>query len=221
MRAFIVIPCYNEEKRICDVLKKIASLGLDKKVIVVDDGSSDNSVAIIENNHKDVLLLGHKINLGKGAALKTGCEAAIQLGAEVIILLDGDGQHPPEALPQMLEKIEKENLDIVFGSRKMDTKKMPFILFLGNKFLTSVTHFFSGVFVSDSQSGLRAFKSSVYKKLYWEGVGYSAESEMIMNAGKNNLKYGEIFIDTIYNDNYKGTTPFDGLKILYNIIKKI
>lgn len=221
MENFFVIPCYNEKERIIDVIKRINALDIHKKIVVVDDGSFDGSQQAIESNFNDVLLLRHEINLGKGAALKTGCEASIKLGAEIIILMDADGQHPPEVIPEMLEKIEKEKLDIVFASRKMDAQKMPVILYFGNKFLTSVTNFFSGTSISDSQSGLKAFKSSAYEKLCWKSSDYSAESEMIINAGKNNLKYGETFIDTIYNDKYKGTTPFDGIKVLINIFKNI
>ncbi len=219
MKVFVVIPCYNEKRRIDKVLKRINNLKLEKEIIVVDDGSFDNSREVVKNNFKDVLLLEHSINLGKGAALKTGCEAAVKLGADIIVLIDADGQHSPEVIPEMVKKLEKENLDIVFGIRKMDTEKMPLVLYFGNKFLTAITNFFSGMSVADSQSGLKAFKSSAYEKILWKSADYSAESEMIINVGKNKLKYGEIFIETIYNDNYKGTTPFDGIKILYRIIK--
>jgi len=220
MRVFIVAPVFNEEERILGVLKRISNLKLDKKIIVVDDGSFDNSCKVVKNNFKDVLLLGHSINLGKGAALKTGCEAAIKLGAKIIVLIDADGQHSPEVISEMVKKLKKENLDIIFASRKMDVKKMPLVLYFGNKFLTGFTNFFAGVSISDSQCGFKAFKASVYNKLIWNSTDYSAESEMIINAGKNKLKYGEVFIETIYKDNYKGTTPFDGISVIINLIKK-
>ena len=227
MKVFVVIPCYNEEKRIIDVLQRTNNLKLDKKIIVVDDGSSDNSckvvknIATLKNNFKDVLLLEHSINLGKGAALKTGCEAAIKLGADIIVLIDADGQHNPEVIPEMVKKLEKEHLDLVFGSRDMDAKKMPAVLYFGNKFLTKIINLLSGISISDSQSGLKVFRASVYDKLFWEASDYSVETEMIIKAGKNKLKYGEILIETIYNGKYRAT-PFDGIKILINLlIKKI
>lgn len=220
MKLAIVLPVFNEEKRIGGVLKRISNLKLDKKIIVVDDGSFDNSREVVKNNFKDVLLLEHSINLGKGAALKTGCQAAIKLGADIIVLIDADGQHSPEIIPEMARKLEKEKLDIVFGARKINIKKMPAVLYFGNKFLTGATNFFAGVSISDSQCGFKAFKASVYDKLVWNSTDYSAESEMIMNTGKNKLKYGEVFIETIYKDNYKGTTPFDGISVIINLIKK-
>ena len=220
MKVFVVIPCYNEKRRIDKVLKRIDNLKLENKIIVVDDGSFDNSREVVKNNFKDVLLLEHSINLGKGAALKTGCEAAIKLGADIIILIDADGQHSPEIISEMIKKMKEKNFDIVFGVRKMDVKKMPAVLYFGNKFLTAITNLFAGISISDSQCGFKAFKTSVYDKLAWQATDYSAESEMIINAGKNKLKYGEIFIETIYKDNYKGTTPFDGINVIINLIKK-
>ena len=220
MKLAIVTPVFNEEERILGVLKRINNLKLDKKIIVVDDGSFDNSKEVVKNNFKDVLLLKHSINLGKGAALKTGCEAAVKLGANIIVLIDADGQHSPEVIPEMVKKLEKENFDIVFAARKMDIKKMPAVLYFGNKFLTGATNLFAGMSISDSQCGFKAFKASVYDKLAWQATDYSAESEMIINAGKNKLKYKEVFIETIYKDNYKGTTPFDGINVIINLIKK-
>src|SRR3989344_5325813 len=131
MEIFIVIPCYNEEKKIKEVLERINNLKLDKNIIVVDDGSFDGSCSIMENNFKDVFLLKHKINLGKGAALKTGCEAAVKLGADIIVLMDADGQHSPEVIPEMVKKLETENLDVVFGVREINIKKMPLSSFFG------------------------------------------------------------------------------------------
>ena len=80
MKVFIVIPCYNEEKRITEVLKKINNLKLGKKIIVADDGSSDNSCEVVRNNFKNVLLLEHKINLGKGAANKNRLRGGGKIG---------------------------------------------------------------------------------------------------------------------------------------------
>jgi glycosyltransferase involved in cell wall biosynthesis len=220
MKVSIVIPCYNEENMIAETISKIDSLVLDKQIIVVDDGSEDRTFDIVKNNFQNVILLRHRINLGKGAALKTGCEAAIKLGADIIVLLDGDGQHQPEVIPQMVDKLQKENLDIIFASRKFNTQKMPHSSLLGNIFFTNLIKFFSRIKVDDVLNGFRAFKVSVYPKLIWEASDYSVETEVIMNTAKNKLKYGQFPIDTIYYDAYKGTTPFTGVKILFNLLKQ-
>jgi glycosyltransferase involved in cell wall biosynthesis len=219
MKNFIILPCYNEEINISNVLKDIENLRLEKNIIVIDDGSFDKTYDLVKDNFKNVILLKHKVNLGKGAALKTGCLVAIKLGAENIILMDSDGQHSSKFISEIIRKLENENFDIVFGSRIIDIRKMPIAPYLGNKILTFITNLFFGSNLKDSQSGFRGFKSSAYERLDWNSVDYSVENEIIYNAYKNKLKCGEIFIDTIYKDNYKGTTPFDGIKILLNIIK--
>ncbi|MDO8558865.1 MAG: glycosyltransferase family 2 protein [bacterium] len=218
MKLTVVIPAFNEGKNIGGVIRKIRE-SIDANIIVVDDGSKDNTYLSAKEADENVVILRHTINLGKGAALKTGCQAALMLGAEVIALMDADGQHSPEDLKKITEKLGKENLDIVFGARGIN-KKMPVIKWLGNRFLTRISNLFSGISLTDTQSGLKVFKASVYEKIAWRSSDYAVETEIIINAGRNNLTYAEVPIQTIYKDNYKGTNIIDGLKILLNILKQ-
>ena len=192
---------------------------MENQIILVDDGSSDKTVEIVENNFEDIIFLKHKINLGKGAALKTGCEAARRLGADIIVLIDSDGQHQPETIPQMIEKLRRENLDIVLGAREINND-MPPLFYIGNVFLTKLINWSFRINISDTQTGFKAFKSNVYDKIFWRSRDYFVDTEILANMGKNRLKYGEVAIKTIYNDSYKGTTFFDGLKIFLNVIKQ-
>ncbi len=212
-KTFIVIPGYNEEKSIQNVILRAKKQGFDK-VIVVDDGSNDNTAR--ESEEAGGTVLRHAVNLGKGAAAKTGCDYALKKGAKTIILMDADGQHKPEDIPRILKALKGK--DIVFGYRKFD-KKMPFVMRFGNWFINTITMVLSGVKLKDTQCGFRAMTSNAYKKIRWEADDYSMESEMIDKAGKNNLKYSEVPIDTIYKDKFKGTTIFDGIKIVINIIR--
>jgi len=214
MKTVAVIPAYNEEKHIQKVIAKTKTFV--DEIIVVDDGSKDATLLLAKA--LNVTVLKHKTNLGKGAALKTGCEAAKMLNADVIITLDADGQHRPEDIPHLLEKLQKENLDIVFGVRPMN-KKMPGFKKMGNKFLSLITSFFSGIKLTDTQCGLRAFKTNILDKIMWQARDYYVETEMIINAGKNQLKYASAPITTIYLDHYKGTTIIDGFKIFLKILK--
>lgn len=217
MKTCVVIPAYNEGTNIIGVLEKTKNLA--DKIIVVDDGSDQKKMAEVnfKNISDKIICLRHRINLGKGAALKTGCEAAIKLGAEVIILMDADGQHKPEDIPHFVDKLEKEKLDIVFGSRQIG-RDMPLMMMLGNKFLSIAASLLFGIYISDTQSGFRAFKTTIYPKIQWNSPRYSVETEIIVNTGKYRLKFGEIEIQTIYHDKYKGTTVFDGLRILINML---
>lgn len=207
---FAVIPAYNEENNI----KKI--IGETKKhvenIIIVDDGSKDKTYE--EAKKEGIIVLKHIINLGKGAALKTGCDYAIKEGADKIIVLDADAQHEPSKIPVFLKELD--SADIVLGYRAL-SKEMPPILKFGNWFINKMTKLLYGINLHDTQCGYRAFTADAYKKVRWNSSNYSMESEMIANLGKRNLKYKEILIKTIYTDRYKGTTIIDGAKIVCNL----
>ena len=210
-KIFAIIPAYNESKRISKVITGIKKYT--NNIIVVDDGSNDNTSEVAKK-HK-AIVLRHIINMGKGAALKTGCDYAVKQKAEIIIAIDADGQHEPIEIPKFIEKIKKGK-DIVFGYR-VARKSMPLLFKFGNKFINFVTKILYGIKIKDTQCGFRAFTSQAYKKIRWNAVDYSMESEMIANVGKNKLKYSQIPIKTIYSDKYKGTTILDGIKIVFNM----
>lgn len=207
---WVVIPAYNESKKISDVIQKTKKYC--SNIIVVDDGSKDKTFEIAKKTN--VIVLKHIINLGKGAAVKTGCDFALKKGAKKLVLIDSDGQHDPSEIHKFLKALEK--VDIVFGYRKFN-KKMPFILKFGNNYINFVTKLLYGVNLRDTQCGYRALRANAYKKARWKSNDYSMESEMIANIGKRHLKYKEIPIKTIYSDKYKGTTIFDGIKIVFNM----
>lgn len=210
---FAVIAAYNEQKNISLVLKGVKKYILSENIVVVDDGSSDNTYEASLN--QEVTVLRNIINLGKGAALKTGCDYALNQNAKIIIVLDGDNQHDPKEIPHLLDKIN-QGYKIVFGYRKFD-RNMPFILKLGNLIIKYATKLLYNLELKDSQCGYRAFTSETYKKIRWTVSDYSLESEMVANVGKHGLKYAEIPVETIYNDKYKGTTILDGMKIVINL----
>jgi UDP-N-acetylglucosamine---dolichyl-phosphate N-acetylglucosaminyltransferase len=206
-KIYVIIPAKNEEKHVQEVILKTKKYA--KNIVLIDDGSCDKTSLIAKKS--GAIVLRHAINLGKGAALKTGCEYALMQKAEIIIFMDSDGQHDPHDIPRFLSELKK--YDIVFGSRRLN-KNMPFILRFGNWFINKVSEILFGIYVSDTQSGYRAFKANVYEKIKWKSKGYSVESEIIAKTGKYNLKFKEIIIDTIYNDNYKGTSVLDGINIV-------
>ena len=211
MKVFAVIPAYNEEKRIYNVVKKAA--GFVDTVVVVDDGSRDNTRETAKKGR--AIVLNHLVNLGKGAALKTGCDYALKSKADIIIVMDADAQHDPLDIPKFLNKIKE--YDVVLGQRKIN-KSMPLVFRFGNWFIDETIKFLYGVKINDSQCGYRAFTADAYRKIRWKASGYSMESEMIAKIGKNKLSYIGVPIDTIYSDKYKGTTILDGIKIVFNLL---
>lgn len=206
-----VVPAYNEERSIRETIVKIGNHV--SNIVVVDDGSTDGTyeAAVSTGAH----VLRHLLNLGKGAALKTGCDYAVSSGAQLLVVLDADAQHDPDEIPLFLEKLG--GCDIVFGYRKL-SGKMPLILRLGNWGISLIISVLYGMSMRDSQSGYRAFSSEAYSKIRWEASDYSMESEMIAKTGRNKLKYTQVPIKTIYSDKYKGTTIIDGIKIVTNML---
>jgi len=208
---FAVIAAKNEEKHIYEVVKDTRKYV--DMVIVVDDGSVDNTKG--QAKKAGAVVLEHMVNLGKGAAIITGCEFALDKKAKSIILLDADGQHEPKEIPHFLEELRKN--EIVFGMRTI-RKSMPSVYKFGNWVIHKLTQLLFGMDIPDTQCGYRAFRTDIFKKIRWQSSGYSMESEMIANVGKKRLKYSMIKIGTIYSDKYKGTTVKDGILIVANLI---
>jgi len=207
-KIFAIIPVYNEEKYLKEVIEKTKKYV--DEIIVVDDASSDLSSKIAKENGARVIR--HVVNLGLGASLKTGCDAALKLGADIIITLDGDGQHDPDEIPKLLKKFNEEKLDIVFGERCFD-ENMPFVKKTGNKFFDKFSKKLFNTKLKDTQTGFRVFSSETYKKIRWESSDYAVASEILINIERKKLNYGSEKIKTIYHDNHKGTTIIDGIKI--------
>jgi glycosyltransferase involved in cell wall biosynthesis len=210
---FIVIPAFNEEGRIGKVVRDAKKTGF--PVIVVDDGSKDKTPE--EAKKGGAIVLRHKINLGKGASLRTGVEAAFAMGAVAIVALDADGQHNPVHIPKFIKALNGGN-EIVFGTRQL-SGKAPVVRLIGNKTGASLVYLLFGINRKDLLCGYLAFTKKAYKKIKWESARYGVETEIVARAGKNKLKYTEITIDTIYIDKYKGVSIVDALTILPSVFK--
>jgi len=224
----VFIPAFDEEETIGAVVKQVRE-ELEKdvyedfysEVIVVDDGSTDGTADILSriNNQKLIITkLTHRVNLGKGAALKTGAEAAFSQGADAIIFMDSDGQHQAVDLPKFIKALESEKYDIVFGSR-VSSHGIPLVRFLGNKFASVLVALLFKILVSDVICGFRAMTREAYDKIKWETSGYAAETEMVIKTGKRGLKYCEVPVETIYLDHVKGVTVLDAFEILFEVLR--
>lgn len=208
---FVLIPAYNEESRIEEVLSAVRLYTQD--IIVIDDGSIDKTGEIARK--KGVLVLRHNLNLGKGAAVKTGAEMAWYLKADAVVILDADQQHCPDEIPIFISKL-REGFDIVFGSRNLDFN-VPFMRLLGNKIASVLIKMIFGIHRSDLLCGFMAFTKKTYGRIKWDSARYGLETEIVARTGKNKLKYTQIPIQTVYLDRYKGVTIIDAFGVLLNI----
>ncbi len=214
MRIMIVIPAFNEAKRIENLLDALK--GVDFPVILVDDGSSDKTFELAEKY--PITVLRHKVNLGKGAALKTGCLAAFKKGAEAVILMDSDGQHEASDIQKFISALESKKFDLVLGSRNLNLG-VPLVRFIGNKFASVLINILFGIYVSDLICGFRGMTKKAFERINWKSQGYDVETEMIVRIKKLNLRYCEVSVETVYYDKFKGVTILDALNTLINVFK--
>lgn len=208
-----IIPAYNEEKYLAEVIKKTKNFV--DLVVVVDDGSLDSTCRIADEFAD--FCLRHPINGGKGVAMKTGFLFAKQKDIDIVVTIDADLQHDAEIIPNFVETLEKKGADIVIGARGLGSSA-PIVYRFGNFVLNTTFRFLYGQKISDTQSGYRAFRMSKYDKFAWTSSGYDVETEMLTNARKHGLKLIEIPIATKYHNSYKGTTIFDGMKIFFKML---
>lgn len=213
----IVIPAHNEGARLKSVLHAIPQRlsGIERILtIVVDDGSSDDTASVAAE--PGVLVLRHVVNLGAGAALRTGSEAAIELGADIVVHMDADGQHSPEDLPRLIQPLLDGGVAAT-GVRRF-RRPMPWLFIFGNRFLAVVTRIFFAVDNPDTQCAYRAFKAGAWPSLRWQSSDYAFASEMLVRAHRGGIQWTLVPIETVYHDRYKGTGIADGVRILRKLV---
>jgi glycosyltransferase involved in cell wall biosynthesis len=205
-KVFIIIPANNESVVIDKVVIESKRFG---NVFVVDDGSTDTTAKEAERAGANVLQ--HSINRGKGAALKTGIEAAKLLGAECVVTLDGDGQHNPKEIEEMLKLLD-EGYDVILGSRLIAPKGMPWTRIVANHLGNLFTWLFYGLWVNDSQSGFRAYSKKAIGLIETKTDKYEYDSEIIREIKRHKLKYIEVPITVIYSDYSMGKKQKQGFR---------
>lgn len=192
---WIVIPAYNESAVIASVILEIQKSGY-HNILVVDDGSSDDTQAKARAL-SGVIALKHLINRGKGAAIKTGIEGAKKLGAKKVITIDGDGQHNPADIKSMLELLDK-GYDVVLGSRLKNCANMPTYKIMHNHIGNLLVWILYGLWVTDSQSGFRAYSHKALHTIDTKTDRYEYDSEVIREIHHHKLKFIEIPIEVRY-----------------------
>ena len=220
----VIIPAYNEGTVIRTVVEDLCvSLRksfLNFEVIVVNDSSKDDTAqqAILGG----AKVINHILNTGAGGATATGLSYANQRGFTFAVTMDADGQHLPKDVVKGLELAQKNQVDLLIGSRLMDTTGMSKVKVLGNKGLSIITGILFGVNVSDSQSGLRVFSKHALINLRWKTSGYEFCSEMLWRANQLKLDISEYPIKAVYTDysRSKGQNNWNAINIVKSLIKR-
>jgi glycosyltransferase involved in cell wall biosynthesis len=196
----VLIPAYNAEKTISELILQIRSLQQPPQaIIVVDDGSEDKTAQICENH--DVRLIRNIENRGKGDVLKVGFRVFLtDSSSDYLLCLDADLQHPVSSIPDFLTTVSDNHSKFVLGVRKDRLKSMPGHRVLSNLLTSQIISWFSGQQIQDSQCGFRMIHRDVLAAVHLRENGYQLESEMLLESAKAGFMIDCVPIPTIYND---------------------
>lgn len=220
-KLLVIIPAFNESKVIGKVIQNVndelrSIKSLQTELVVVNDGSSDDTKKIAEGL---ATTISHLVNMGSGAATRTGLEYARINDFDFAITIDADGQHLPKDLVNVLNKLTSNKFDLVIGSRLIDPKGMPKHRLLGNKILNAFTRIILGVRVTDSQSGLKGFSKNAIKKINIRTNGFEFCSEIVWRAKQEGLTVVEVPISAVYTDysKQKQQSNINALRIIKSL----
>lgn len=212
----VIIPAFNEERFIGSVVLKARRHA--QTVVVVDDGSHDATADIAET--AGALVVRHTINQGKGVALNTGFQKARELMPDVVVTLDADGQHVPGEIHAVMQPVVDGQADLVVGSRYLDhVSDVPVHRVLGHRVFNFISNGVSGIPVSDSQSGFRAFSPLALQVLSFKSSSFSVESEMQLLAREHKLRVSEVPITIHYLDKPKRSVVMQGMTVLNGVLR--
>jgi glycosyltransferase involved in cell wall biosynthesis len=211
-----IIPAYGEGRFIGQVVRQV--LQYVQAVLVIDDGSADNTAT--EAERAGAKVIRHGTNLGKGAALKTGLNYAVSIDAAFFLFLDGDGQHDPSEIPAFIEAINCSNADLVVGNRMRNIESMPLIRRWTNQFMSWQIGRICKIPIPDSQCGFRLARKELLPVLMAPSNRFEFESESLILAARQGFRLGFVPIRTIYRDQHSKIRPLrDTLRYLRLISK--
>lgn len=225
MKIIAVVPAYNESKTISAVVKELKERV--NGVIVVDDGSSDNTYELAKIG--GAVCIRHFLNRGQGAALKTGIDYALSQGADIIITFDADGQHDVADIQALVQPIIEGEADVVLGSRFIKaqgpglralSQSIPPLRYTILKLALLFTKLTTGLKITDTHNGLRALSREAAKKINIHQDGMAHASEILEEIAKHNLQYMEVPVTIHYSDysKRKGQSPWNAFRILWDLV---
>jgi glycosyltransferase involved in cell wall biosynthesis len=219
MRVIVIIPALNEALHIAALVRAVRRHC--PEVLVVDDGSSDDTSAMAAS--AGAAVIPHPVNRGKGVALATGFTYAVRNGFDAVITLDGDAQHDPEELPLFIDVAERTGADMVLGNRMHSTARMPFIRWATNVLTSLCVNVVGGVCVHDSQVGYRLVRTRLLRRMRLRSGRYEQESEIIIRAARMGFRIKEAPIRTIYLGGPSKIRPFRDtvrfLRLVFGFLK--
>lgn len=216
--ALILVPVYNAAPYLSELISRLRQFVCEDNLLFVNDGSTDNSLEILEA--EKVHVLSFDKNQGKGAALQAGFDYTIRKGYRSVLTVDADLQHLPEELPRFYAKDNGRRL--LMGTRNISLEVMPFDRWLTNNLTSMIISIFSSQRVRDSQSGYRLIPVSLLKEIPLRTIKYDLESEILFKAGVAGCSVGEVAISTVYAGSHSFINPVkDTLRFIRQIWTRI
>lgn len=218
-KVLIVVPAYNEEQSIGEVIRKVRSIY--PEVLVYDDGSTDNTASIAEQN--GAMVIRNSRNRGYGRALNTLFQHAVVMDIDIVVTIDSDGQHDPNQIPNLIQPILENKADIVMGSRFLtedDKLNVPRYRQFGIKTITKFAQ--AGCFdkITDATSGFRAYSINSLKRLHLTEDGMAIATEILLKADQCNLRLLEVPITTTRYD-IKDSVTHGPIKLGWSVISHV
>ena len=183
---------FNGEQSILQLHAALTRIDI-QHLLVIDDGSLDATAQILNDN--GIPHLSHEINLGKGAAIKSGAKWAIENNFHWILTLDADRQHPPSSIPVFIERMKSK---VILTGQRSDLKSMPLLRILSNKFTSLLLSIRTNSSLRDSQCGFRLIPLSLFEKIEFQQNGFQFESELLIKASMSGYSIEHVKIPTVY-----------------------
>ena len=224
MKLSIVIPVYNEEATLAEIVRRVQATPYDKELIIVDDASKDRSREILQDlvkDHDNIRLFFHDRNQGKGAALRTGFS---QVTGDVVLIQDADLEYNPADYPELLKPIERGVADVVYGSRLIGGAPHRVLFFwhyVGNKTVTTLSNMFTNLNLTDMETCYKVFKAEVLKNIKIKSDRFGVEPELTAKIARQRCRVYEVPISYDGRDYSEGKkiTWKDGIAAIYYIIR--
>jgi glycosyltransferase involved in cell wall biosynthesis len=223
MKLTVVIPVYNERATVREIVSRVRAVPLDLEIIVVDDASTDGTRDVLREHVEPLVskVIYHERNRGKGAAIRTGFQHA---GGDATVIQDADLEYDPQDLPGMLQLIEQNKADVVYGSRFASGKERRVLFFwhsIGNRFLTLLSNCFTNLNLSDMETCYKMFRTSILRQIELEQERFGFEPEVTAKIARLRCRIYEVGISYSGRDYAEGKKIGwkDGFQAIWCIVK--